>query len=183
MNYAKIKKLEIIDALVISVVGTFLHFLFELSGKNKFVALFSPVNESTFEHLKLLFFSWLIFLIFELIVLCRSPITLRCYEYILPAKTIGVFCGMIAIIVSFYTYSGVLGFTVGIINVLTFFAGVAVQYFVTMKVYKGGHYAGLSNLIIGVLFILFMSVVFFVFTYNTPKISLFLDPVTKSYGI
>jgi hypothetical protein len=49
----------IIAFLVATAFGVFLHFTFELSGKNYFVALFSPVNESIWEHLKLLFFPFL----------------------------------------------------------------------------------------------------------------------------
>ena len=36
--------------------GTLLHFTYEWSGENPFVALYSPVSESVWEHLKLLFF-------------------------------------------------------------------------------------------------------------------------------
>ena len=38
------------------VVGTLLHFFFDWTGKNVIVALFSAVNESIWEHLKLLFY-------------------------------------------------------------------------------------------------------------------------------
>lgn len=43
----------IVETLVITLVGSLLHFTYEWSGKNKFVAIFSAVNESTWEHIKL----------------------------------------------------------------------------------------------------------------------------------
>lgn len=42
-----------ISFLVISIIGTVLHFTYELSGHNKYVAIFSAVNESTWEHIKI----------------------------------------------------------------------------------------------------------------------------------
>ena len=38
------------------ILGTLLHFLYEWTGYNYLVGFISPVNESTWEHLKLLFF-------------------------------------------------------------------------------------------------------------------------------
>lgn len=38
------------------VLGTLLHFTFQWSNQNYLVALFSAVNESVWEHLKLVFF-------------------------------------------------------------------------------------------------------------------------------
>ena len=33
-----------IEIIIISLIGTFLHFTYELSNHNKFVAIFSAVN-------------------------------------------------------------------------------------------------------------------------------------------
>ena len=46
----------LIDIVAISIIGTLLHFLYEFSGKNFLVAIFSAVNESVWEHLKLSFY-------------------------------------------------------------------------------------------------------------------------------
>ena len=43
----------LIGFIFISIVGTLLHFTYELSNHNKYVALFSAVNESTWEHIKI----------------------------------------------------------------------------------------------------------------------------------
>ena len=58
---------QIIETVLIIILGIILHFLYEWSGKNKFVATFSAVNESTWEHLKLAFFPILIFGIVDFI--------------------------------------------------------------------------------------------------------------------
>ena len=43
----------LISFLVISIVGTLLHFVYEWSNHNKIVSLFAAVNESTWEHIKI----------------------------------------------------------------------------------------------------------------------------------
>ena len=42
-----------IGMIFIGVIGTLLHFTYEISHHNKFVAIFSAVNESTWEHIKI----------------------------------------------------------------------------------------------------------------------------------
>ena len=42
-----------ISIIIISLIGTISHFLYDISNHNKFVGLFSAVNESTWEHIKI----------------------------------------------------------------------------------------------------------------------------------
>ena len=39
--------------ILISIIGTLFHFLYDVSNHNKIVGLFSAVNESTWEHIKI----------------------------------------------------------------------------------------------------------------------------------
>ena len=43
----------IISIVTISLIGTLSHFLYDISNHNKIVGLFSAVNESTWEHIKI----------------------------------------------------------------------------------------------------------------------------------
>ncbi len=52
-NYNKFVLFGIIFTFIL---GTLLHFVYEWSGSNVIVGIFSPVNESVWEHLKLLYF-------------------------------------------------------------------------------------------------------------------------------
>ena len=54
-----IEKKDMPYIIAVAVLGTLNHFLYELSGGAAIFALFCPVNESTWEHLKLLFFPYL----------------------------------------------------------------------------------------------------------------------------
>ena len=93
------KKLFIWGFLFMSVIGTLLHFVYEWSGNNSIVRLFAPWNESTWEHMKLLFFPMLalvLFLFFKLPE--QSPIPV--------ALSIGTLVGLALIPILFYTYTG-----------------------------------------------------------------------------
>lgn len=57
--------------IVTMILGTLNHFLYDWSGKNPVIALFTPVNESVWEHMKLLFFPFLLLSLIEYII--RRP--------------------------------------------------------------------------------------------------------------
>lgn len=46
-------QIVIIESIAVTVIGSLFHFVYNFSGRNKFVALFAAVNESTWEHIKL----------------------------------------------------------------------------------------------------------------------------------
>ena len=56
-------KYIIIGIIFTLVFGSLQHFFYEWSGNNALVGIFSPVNESVFEHLKLLYFPMTIWII------------------------------------------------------------------------------------------------------------------------
>lgn len=51
----------IIGIIFVMLTGTLSHFLYDWSGQNPVVGLFTPVNESIWEHMKLLFFPMLLY--------------------------------------------------------------------------------------------------------------------------
>ena len=60
---------EIIGLLWTLAAGNLLHFVYDWTGKSVAAALFSAVNESTWEHMKLLAVPWILFSLVEYIVL------------------------------------------------------------------------------------------------------------------
>ncbi len=47
--------------LFVLITGSLAHFLYDWSGNNLIIGLFSPVSESIWEHMKLIFFPMLIY--------------------------------------------------------------------------------------------------------------------------
>lgn len=81
------------------VTGTLSHFFYQWSGENFLIGLVSPVNETVWEHLKLLFFPGLIFLLAEKIVLEDR------YPDIFCQSLRGLWAGMISMPLLFYGYT------------------------------------------------------------------------------
>ncbi len=63
MDKNKIKNYQIFSIVFTFILGTLLHFTYNLSGENIIVGSFSAINESVWEHLKLLYFPMLLTLI------------------------------------------------------------------------------------------------------------------------
>lgn len=99
---------------VAAFLGTLNHFLYFLSGQSPIVALFCPVNESVWEHLKLLYFPFLFVSIWEYLSL--HPVVLPFFY----CRYLGVLLGMFFTVSVFYTYSGILGRNFLILDILLF---------------------------------------------------------------
>ena len=99
----KIKKYQIFSAIFAFVAGCLLHFTYGISGENKFVALFSSINESTWEHMKLLFFPMLVTTIAGCLYFKNDVPNFFC------SKAKGMLISLAFMVVAFYTYKGILG--------------------------------------------------------------------------
>lgn len=136
-----------------------------------FVASFSAINESTWEHLKLLFFPMLISIII-------GSLFFRNSNYIC-VKTKGLLLGLSFIVIFFYTYTGILGYNIPILDIGSFIVAVLISEYYTYKNFK---YENCNNFIYWIILTV-LSLAFITFTYRTPKIGIFKDPVSGSYGI
>ena len=94
---------ELAGALFTAALGTLLHFVYDWSGGWVAAAAFSAVNESTWEHMKLLFFPMFLFSVVQVCCLGRN------YPNFLAARGVSTVTGVALIPVLFYTYTGVLG--------------------------------------------------------------------------
>ncbi len=160
---------------VTSALGTFLHFLYDLSGGAAWAALISGVNESTWEHMKLLFFP-----MFGFAIVQRSFFSER--EDFWCVKLKGILLGLVLIPVIFYTYNGVIGKSPDWINIAIFFISAAVAYiYETRQFNKATAKCRSPKLAVGLLCLI--AVLFAVFTFVTPEIGIFKDPLTGTYGI
>lgn len=159
-----------------SAVGTFLHFLFDISGGALIFAPISGVNESTWEHMKLLFFPMLIYVFIE------NRLMRGEYPSFFCIKLRGILLGLLLIPILFYTIRGIFGDTPDFVNISIFFISAALAYFYEYSLFK--KYDGEKrDCRIPLAAILFIAALFVVFTFRVPQIPLFEDPVTHTYGI
>lgn len=174
----KIKKISYLSCLLVLIFGTLFHFIYQWIG-GSFIAIFGAVNESTWEHLKLIFWPMLIATIIEFIIYGRQ------IKGLIPIKIVSIILGMVVTIVSFYTYTGVLGFNFLVADILTFIFGVLIAYYFSLKQFENPSAVFKSRYSQPVFIAIGISLVicFIVFTFYPPHIGLFLDPVTKKYGM
>ncbi|MBO5051348.1 MAG: hypothetical protein J6D31_04055 [Clostridia bacterium] len=160
---------------VASLGGTLLHFLYDWLDKPAWVAPFSGVNESTWEHMKLLFWPMLIFAIVQGFFF-RDRMDFWC------VKLRGILLGLALIPVLFYTYNGVVGKSPDWLNIAIFFLSAAMAYFYEARLL---HTEGLRCRFpkLAITALLVIALLFVIFTFATPKIDIFKDPLTGAYGI
>ena len=171
----KIGLWQLMGFAVTSFGGTLLHFLYEWTGGSAIVAPFSGVNESTWEHMKLLFWPMFIFAALQSFFF-REREDFGC------VKARGILSGLILIPVLFYTYNGVVGKSPDWLNISIFFISAAVAYIYETKLFNEKkipcRFEKLSLTILIIIAILFVA-----FTFVTPEIGIFEDPITGTYGI
>lgn len=151
-----------------SVLGTLLHFLYEWSGESALVAPFSAINESTWEHMKILFFPMFIFAIIE-------SRLFKEYENFWCVKLKGILLGLLLIPVLFYTYNGVIGTSPDFVNIAIFFVAAAISYIYETKRFKQGLHNCNQAAALGTLCII--ALLFAVFTFFPPSLAIFISPV------
>lgn len=173
-NKKSILKFQILSAIFIAILGTILHFAYDWSGGNALVGAFSAVNESTWEHLKLIFFPTILTIIFGYFYIGKDVKNFIC------AKTIGLLIALSFTVIFFYTYTGILGFNIDILNILTFFIAVILGEYSAYRLMLSNFSCNQKIAIIILAIFLFL---FIFFTYNTPEIGLFRDPISGGYGI
>ena len=124
----KLLKYDIIGFVFVSIIGTLAHFVYEWTNKCVIAAFFCPINESPWEHLKLIFFPYLIWTVIQAFIMKGT-------KNILPAKFIGVFVGMTATLSFFYTYTGIIGRNMTH-SIFSFFIGVFVAFLLDYIIIK-----------------------------------------------
>jgi len=161
---------------VVALLGTIFHFLYEWTNGNKIIASFCAVNESVWEHSKILFFPLFFF------ALLQSKYTKKDYPNFWQIKLLGIVVGTLLIPILYYTTNGAIGKTPDWLNITFFFVagGVAfaLEYFLFVRFApkpKKSWWAIVILLIISLLYVCF--------TYFPPKLPLFADPITNLYGI
>jgi hypothetical protein len=166
----KQKITEFVCWLIACGIGTLLHFVYEWLGKNPLVGLFCPVNESTWEHLKLIFYPILVVSIPEYFLLRK-----QC-DLFLCTKFLSVLLGMGLTVVGFYTYVGVYGKNVDAVNIILYFAAMAAAY-----LFSNYRLANRSSCTVSPGFCLVgicgLVILFAVFSVYPPPIGLFQSPI------
>ncbi len=173
----KRKYLHVAGTIFTLLLGTLLHFTYEWSGNNPVVAIFSAVNESTWEHLKLVYTPILLFSFVEYFVYGK-----KLPNFIL-IKTLSIALAMCTIVVTFYTYVGIIGDDYLWADIATFVLATLIGYLFSYKQLQREKTRIPYATILGIIGILLIIACIVYFTFNPPHIPLFRDSQTGKYGL
>ena len=163
-------KYNFLAFVFIGTFGAISHFIYEWSGENKLLGYFFATNESTWEHLKLLFFPTLIFSLVEYFFVKNEVL-----NYIISVA-ISVLVGMISIIVLYNTYYGFLGYNIDFINITIFYIALIIMLIIKNKIIESGKFEGQNSSLFGLFICFFITLLFIFLTYNPPSLAVFLSP-------
>ena len=166
---------ELFGFAVTSLGGTILHFLYDWLGEAVWIAPISGVNESTWEHMKLLFSPMFIFAVVQ-------SFFFRDRENFWPVKLRGILLGLALIPIIFYTYNGVIGKSPDWINIAIFFISAASAYIYETRLFNADK-LNFRSPKPAIAILCAIALLFVVFTFVTPELGIFKDPLTGTYGI
>ena len=160
-----------IGIIFISIFGTFLHFLYEISNHNKLVAIFAAVNESTWEHIKIGMtptIIWSIYYILNKNYLISISLSLLTIIFIIP--------------ILFYTYTYFTKKSILWIDVICFYVTITLSQLVFNYLIDIETIPTIYTYLSIILLIIELTS-YLTLTYHPIKNFIFKDPISNKYGI
>lgn len=172
-----LKQTRILAVFIIFILNFFFHFGYDWLPNTLF-SIFFPVNESIFEHMKMIFSSVIFYGIIDYFILKKNNINTNSIIFstlITSLSTVGIF--LIIWLPLFYKLveNMFLTITMLFISIVT---GQIINYFLIKKEIHFRYSSIISTSIIILIY-----VVLAYLTYNPPKIELFFDSKEEKYGI
>lgn len=171
-----LKNTRIIAVLGIFLLSFFSHFAYELLPNPLFSFIF-PVNESIWEHMKILVTSSLLYGIIDYIILKKNNIPYNNYPFNLWFTSIIIVPIYLVIYLPIYN---LLGESL-IISILLLLIVYIIKEVISYSILKAPHIKIVNSLTIPIIIIVYM--IFTYLTYNPPHNYIFLDSITNTYGI
>ena len=171
-----LKRTKIISAIGIFLLCFLFHFIYELVP-NSLTAIFFPVNESIWEHQKLMFTSVIMWGIVEYIILQKFKIKYNNFFTSLFVSALTIIPVFLTIYLPFYYKIGPKMFlNIGVMG-LTIIISQVISYFIL----KAKDFKNLN--IISFILIIICYIILAYLTYNPIKCELFFDIKDEKYGI
>lgn len=173
MNLTKDK---IISSILIFALCFLFHFLYEWFP-NPLFAIFFPVNESIWEHMKILFSSICFYGIIDYIILYKSKIEFNNFFFNIFATS---FLSVVIYLLIFIPIYNIIGENL-IISISLMFIVIIISQIISYFILKSKHISYINS--ISFILIIISYVIFGYLTYNPLHNYLFLDINKNIYGI
>ena len=161
--------------IFISILGTILHFTYDLSNHNKYVGLFSSVNESVWEHMKLVVFPSLIWTLIEI------PFLKDNHNFIF-AKFTGLITMLFLIPFLFYLLKRLLKKSYLLLDILIFYIAVGAGEVISFYILKANNIPDILNYL-SLIGLIIIYGYFLIATLIPGKSIVYNDPKTNKKGI
>ena len=168
---------ELAGFLFTSAMGSLLHFVYEWSGGSLAAAVVSAVNESTWEHMKMLFVPMFLFSVVQVCVLGRN------YPNFLAVRAVSILTGLALIPVLYYTYTGVWGQMRDWANITVLFLAALGAFLLDASLLRRNRLSSPWQQVLGLIVLWALAFCFVWCTFRPPHIALWRDPTTGTYGI
>lgn len=176
MNTYLLKKYEKIGAVFTFLAASLLHFVYEWSDGALWSVLFGAVNESVWEHVKIITMPYFVWAVIEFCI-CKPA-----FRRFFVSKIVGLYFLGGIIIGFFYLYTSIIGRSIPLVDIGGTFIWICLAFWVSYRLYmsKGLIQMWFSPALF--MLVLYMAM-YFGFTVCPPKCELFKDPLTGQYGI
>lgn len=171
----RLLKWQIASVIWIIIVGSLLHFIFEWSKNSLIIGAFSAVNESVWEHLKLGYWSMVLFCFIE------YPFIKKYTNSYFFAKAIGIFTMNLFIVLFFYSYTAIIGKSILFLDMGSYVVGAIIYGIISYKIMMRSFEKNVN--MIGLVLLIIFGVLFILFTFYPPHLPIFRDSQTGNYGI
>lgn len=181
MSYKTLSSPEkwiLIGIPILFLVGSCMHFLYEFTGDNVIIGAIAPVNESVWEHLKMVLLP--VILWWTIYYFAAGEINNIDINKWFTGALVALLTALIAIPLLFYFYTRAFGAELLVVDILILFLALLFGQLAGLHFYK--YYEGIS-LIISITIILLIIFLFILFTFYPPHLPLFRDGMTGKYGI
>ena len=177
-SLSKPEKWIILGIPVLFILGYFMHIIYDLTGQITLVGMLTPVNESLWEHLKMVLLpmiGWWGFYYY----INREKYEINKDKWFF-ALVIALISSILTILAFYYIYTQAFGIELLALDIFDLLLSVAVGQFLGLHMYK---YSKGIKVQISIGILLLLVIVFVIFTFSPPHIPLFQDSISGQYGI
>lgn len=155
--------------LFVGALGVLFHFAYDFLGQTAIAGLFFSVNESIWEHLKLLYFPVALWWIAE------GYLGTKKTRFFAP-RVWALSLSLLFIPVAHYTYSGVVGRRYSWVDIGIYFGSVALYFWLVHRFSSKEKEESEGENVLSVIVFLVWLFAFVLFTFFPPNLGIFWEP-------
>lgn len=176
MNRLIQNKYLLIGIPIIFLLSSLSHFIYDITGDNFIVGLFSPINESIFEHTKMVIIP-IIFYFTIYYLLNKNQISPNAW---FTATLISVVLCVMLIPLLYYFYTSAFGIKSLLVDIFILFLSILIAQLIAIYFYN--NFNGIDYRL-AIIFISLVIILFISFTLFAPRLPIFKEPINNTYGI